>query len=211
MAKAAPLLQVFAREPVAGTVKTRLAAAIGVERATFTYRALTDVTLRHARVAHAEGIVAGVEIWCTPSPDSPWFQNCAVTGAASLHVQPEGDLDARMRAALTAGLTRADGVLLIGTDCPVLGASALAAAAAMLATHDAVLTPAEDGGFVLVGARVPLAFDDVRMSTPFAALDARAAFNRMGIRCGLLPTLWDVDEAADFDRWQRLRPGNATN
>jgi uncharacterized protein len=209
-ASGAPILQVFAREPVAGAVKTRLAATIGAERAAAAYRALTEATLRHARRAVAEGAVIAVELWCTPSADSRWFRDCAAMAAATLHVQSDGDLDRRMRTALAAGLTRADSVLLIGTDCPVLDTHALAAAAAMLATHDAVLTPAEDGGFVLVGARVPLAFDRVRLSTPFAAQDARAAFDRVGIRCGMLPTLWDVDEAADFDRWQRMRAIHAT-
>lgn len=208
---AAPILQVFAREPVAGAVKTRLAAAIGVERAAAVYRELCEVTLQHARLALAQEIVCGIELWCTPAGDSPWFVACAAKAAASLHVQPEGDLDRRMRVALADGLRRAQGVLLIGTDCPVLDPAALEAAAAALATYDAVLTPAEDGGFVLIGARVPLAFDGVRMSTPYAAQDTLSAFNRRGIGCGVLPALWDVDEVADFERWQRMRQAAGTS
>ena len=204
MTSTAPILQIFAREPIAGAVKTRLAAVVGAERAAAAYRELTDVTMQQAARARALGIVAAVELWCTPGADSPWFQTCAATATASRHVQPAGDLGSRMRAALLDGMTRADAVLLIGTDCPVLDASAMAAAAAVLATHDAVLMPAEDGGFVLVGARVPLAFDGVRMSTPHAASDTLAAFDRAAIRCGLLPAMWDVDEIADLERWQRL-------
>lgn len=204
MTSTAPILQIFAREPIAGAVKTRLAAVVGAERAAAAYRELTEVTMQQAGRAHALGFVAAVELWCTPDASSPWFQACAATATASLHAQPAGDLGSRMRAALLDGLMRADAVLLIGTDCPVLDAPAMASAAAMLATHDAVLLPAADGGFVLVGTRVPLAFENVRMSTPHAAVDTLVAFERAGIRCGVLPALWDVDEFADLERWQRL-------
>jgi rSAM/selenodomain-associated transferase 1 len=203
----APVLQIFAREPVPGAVKTRLAAAIGAARAAQAYRELTQVTLLHAQRAHALGHVAAVELWCTPGTGTPWFDACAVTVDASQHLQPPGDLGARMRSAIAAGLTRATGVLLIGTDCPLLDAAAIAGAAAMLYNHDAVLGPAEDGGFVLVGARVSVHFDGVRMSTPHAAHDTLDVFVRAGLRCGMLPELWDVDEAADLKRWQRLRAG----
>jgi len=207
MAQPAPILQVFAREPVPGSVKTRLAAAIGVERATQAYREMTQTTLQHAQRAHTLGHVAAVELWCTPSAGTPWFDACAIHAGASQHLQPPGDLGMRMRAAIAAGLTRAEGVLLIGTDCPLLDAAAIARAATMLATHDAVLVPAEDGGFVLVGARMPVHFDGVRMSTAHASHDTLEVFARAGLRCGMLPQLWDVDEAADFERWQRLRAG----
>lgn len=201
----APILQIFAREPVAGGVKTRLAAAIGAERAVAAYRELTATTLEHARRAQAAGIIAAVEIWCSPSARSSWFDACAATVAASLHEQLQADLGMRMQSAIAAGLTRTNRVLLIGTDCPVLDATALAAAAAMLHTHDAVLTPAEDGGFVLVGARVPLAFDGVQMSTPSTVQYTLARFAQQGLQCGVLPALWDVDVVADLERWQQLR------
>ncbi len=207
MALPAPLLQIFAREPVAGAVKTRLAAAIGAARAAAIYRELTEVTLQHAQRALAHGHVAAVELWCTPSAGTPWFNACAATAAASQHVQTDGELGVRMRSAIAAGLTRAEGVLLIGTDCPVLDAAAINRAAVMLATHDAVLGPAEDGGFVLVGARVPVGFDGVRMSTTHAARDTLDGLARAGIRCGMLPASWDVDEVADLERWQQLRCG----
>jgi uncharacterized protein len=207
MALPAPILQIFAREPVAGAVKTRLAAAIGAARAAAVYRELTAVTLQHARRALALGHVAAVELWCTPSAGTPWFNACAATAAASQHVQSDGDLGVRMRKAIADGLTRAEGVLLIGTDCPLLDATTISAAAVMLATHDAILGPAEDGGFVLVGARVKISFDGVRMSTAHTAHDTLGVFAQEGLCCGMLPELWDVDEAADLERWQRLRAG----
>lgn len=202
---AAVSLQVFAREPTPGAVKTRLATTIGADAAAAAYRELTAVTLRHARAALEAGVISTIELWCTPATDTPWFDACAREARASLHLQRGDDLGARMQYALACGRTRADGVLLIGTDCPVLDVAALTTAATLLRTHDAVLGPAEDGGFVLVGARVPVNFDGVRMSSPHAACDTITAFTRLGIRLCLLPVAWDVDEHADLQRWHRLR------
>ena len=204
MVPASTVLQVFAREPVPGAVKTRLAATIGDLRAAAVYRELTLVTMGHALRARTDGVVTAIELWCTPRAESAWFRECAHAAGASLHEQSEGSLGTRMRHALASGLERADRVLLIGTDCPVLDVAMLAAASMELSDRDAVLGPAEDGGFVLVGTRVPLGFEGVRMSTPHAATDTLAAWTRHGIRYAVLPPLWDVDEGTDLVRWERL-------
>jgi glycosyltransferase A (GT-A) superfamily protein (DUF2064 family) len=99
---------------------------------------------------------------------------------------------------------------LIGTDCPLLDPVRLGLAATLLATHEAVLGPAEDGGYVLVGARRLLPFDGVRWSSSHAFADTAAAFTRAGIRFATLPVSWDVDEPADLARWDALRHAPAT-
>ena len=109
-----------------------------------------------------------------------------------------------MARAIADALNRAAAVLLVGTDCPLLDAQRLAHAAAVLADHDAVLGPAEDGGYVLVGARRPLPFAAVRWSSPHTLTDTAAGFDRTGIRWAALPVLWDVDEPADLARWKAL-------
>jgi rSAM/selenodomain-associated transferase 1 len=198
----APRLLVFAKEPVPGQVKTRLAAAYGAERAAAIYRKLTAVTLEHARAACAAGYVRAIELWCAPSPASAWFAARARDADATLHAQAgDADLGGRMTLAIADALGRSSRVLLVGTDCPWMDAEALRQAATMLDTHDAVLGPAEDGGFVLVGARRPVEFGAARWSTPHACSDARAAFSQAGIRWAELPVSWDVDEPADFERW----------
>jgi rSAM/selenodomain-associated transferase 1 len=200
-----PALLVFAKEPIAGGVKTRLAASIGAARAAQVYRELTALTLAHAVAARRAGVVAGIELWCAPSADSPYFRGIALTAGASLHAQVRGDLGARMAHAIADALTRARAVLLVGTDCPLLDADRLADAAALLDRHDAVLGPAEDGGYVLVGARRPLPFAAVRWSSPHALTDTTAGFGRAGIRWAALPVLWDVDEPADLTRFEALQ------
>ena len=175
---------VFAREPVAGEVKTRLAAALGAEAAATIYRELIDATFTYAVAARAQRIVGAIELWCTPDPASPFFIELAARHGASRHAQGEGDLGDRMSAALADALARAHAALLIGTDCPTLGVAGLAAAAAALDHADVVLGPAEDGGFVLVGARVPIRFDGVRWSTGHTLADTRESFETRGRALG---------------------------
>jgi uncharacterized protein len=198
-------LLVFAKEPTPGDVKTRLAASIGGPRAAQIYRELSLLTLSHAVAARRAGVIEMIELWCAPSADSPYFRGLATATGGSLHTQIGDDLGARMTEAIADALTRADAVLLVGTDCPSLDADRLASAAALLADHDAVLGPAEDGGYVLVGARRPLPFEDVRWSTPHALDDTKAGFVRAGIRWTALPVLWDVDVPADLARWEAQR------
>ena len=200
-----PALLVFAKEPTPGSVKTRLAAAIGATRAAQVYRRLTALTLAHAVAARQAGVVDRIELWCAPSAASPYFRDMARKTGASLHAQGRGDLGARMAHAIADALTRGDAVLLVGTDCPLLDADRLAHAVALLARHDAVLGPAEDGGYVLVGARRPLPFAAVRWSSPHALTDTTAGFGRAGIRWAALPVLWDVDEPADLTRFEALQ------
>ena len=203
-ADARPALLVFAKEPIPGGVKTRLAATIGEARAAQIYRDLTALTLWHAVTARRAGVIDRIELWCAPSADSTYFRALASTSAATLHTQSEGDLGARMTNAIADTLTRAGAALLIGTDCPLLDADRLAHAAALLAHHDAVLVPAEDGGYVLVGARRPLPFAAIRWSSAHAMDDTVAGFARAGIHWAALPVLWDVDEPADLARWEAL-------
>ena len=79
-------------------------------------------------------------------------------------------------------------------------------AADALQDHDAVLIPAEDGGYVLLGLRRPLpqVFDGVAWSTPHVLAQTRAQLAAAGARWVELPALWDVDEPADWARLQAL-------
>jgi len=78
-------------------------------------------------------------------------------------------------------------------------------AAAALQSHDAVVGPAEDGGYVLVGlARDVEAFDGVRWSTADVMTQTRAKLAASGARWTELPMLWDIDNRADLARWLAL-------
>jgi len=198
-------LQVFARNPVAGQVKTRLAAAIGNDEAAAIYARLVERTLETAASARAAGIVDRLELWASPDTDAPAFTEWRDNYRVELRRQCGMDLGARMRHALHSALASGSHAILIGTDCPLLDVSYLARAAAALDDHPAVFGPAEDGGYVLVGlARAVDAFSGIPWSTADTMALTRAKLAAQGVRWQELPTLWDVDSAADLARWQNL-------
>jgi rSAM/selenodomain-associated transferase 2/rSAM/selenodomain-associated transferase 1 len=198
-------LQIFARSPVAGQVKTRLARAIGDVAAVRHHVEFVERTLATACAAKAAGIVDRVELWCAPDVDAPAFAAWRDHYGVTLHAQAGDDLGARMRNALDASLGRGSPAILVGTDCPVLDLDYLALAVAALDDHDAVLGPVEDGGYMLVGLRRRVdAFAGIPWSSPETMAATRAKLRAENASWKELPVLWDVDEPADLARWQAL-------
>jgi rSAM/selenodomain-associated transferase 1 len=193
------LVQVFAKAPVPGEVKTRLIPVLGRDGAAELYCRLVQHTL--ATVATAR--VGGVELWTTAPGEQAFLQACERPPGISLLLQPQGDLGARMSAALAHGLARARAVLLVGSDVPTMCCDDLRDACDALANgSDAVLGPAEDGGYWLIGLSRHAAelFRDLPWSTP-AVLDAtRTRLRALRWRWHELPTRWDVDRPADLQR-----------
>lgn len=184
------------RAPVAGRVKTRLAAAIGAEAALRIYRRLAEHAVAEARAA---GDDVAVRIHYTPADSEAEIR--AWLGDAAYLPQSEAELGGRMRAAFEAAFADGFGrVVIIGSDLPGLSREVLGRAFHALGTHAAVLGPAADGGYYLLGMTkmVPGIFDGVPWSTPRVLDETLARLRAAGIRPALLETLADVDEAADL-------------
>jgi len=205
-ARALPRLLVFAKEPVPGQVKTRLAAALGPPAAAAVYTELAERTLAAAVAARAAGVVGTVELWCDPAIDRPAFVAWRERYDLALHAQRGADLGARMHGALAAALAQGAPALLVGTDCPGIDVAYLAQAAAMLAGNDAVLGPADDGGYVLIGMRRDLdLFTGIAWSTATVIADTRARLATLRATFAELPPLWDVDTSADLARYRETQ------
>jgi glycosyltransferase A (GT-A) superfamily protein (DUF2064 family) len=115
-----------------------------------------------------------------------------------------------MKNALESALGHQQRAIVIGTDCPAMDLPYLAHAVATLDDHTAVLGPAEDGGYVLIGlGRAVDAFSGIPWSAPNTMAATREKLRRERVRWAELPLLWDVDEPADLDRWQALAPSLA--
>lgn len=191
-------IAILAKAPVPGFAKTRLIPAIGAHAAAVLQERLTERAVTTARSA----ALGEVTLWCAPDTRHRSFRDLGV----ALRQQPEGDLGARMLAAFGARPT-----LVIGTDCPALTAAHLRDAADALAAHDVVLIPAEDGGYVLIGARTahPGLFTDMTWSVPSVLAETRARIAARGVTSRELPPLWDVDTEDDLTRMEREFPGLA--
>jgi rSAM/selenodomain-associated transferase 1 len=197
---------VFARAPVAGRAKTRLAARIGGPRAARLQARLTVQALRTAAAARC----GPVELHCAPSRGHAFFRYCARKFDVRLESQRGADLGGRMYRALARALRRHRGAILIGTDCPALRPGDLRRAARLLAGgSDVVLAPAEDGGYALVACRrvAPRLFHAIAWGGPEVFRTTVERLAQLGWRSRTLRTVWDVDRPADLERLAALRAG----
>jgi uncharacterized protein len=201
-------LLLFAREPVPGQVKTRLIPALGAEGAARLYQSLLEMALA------AAAAVPGVhrELWCSGAPPTGGVcAELALSRGMELHHQPAGDLGTRMAGALTRALQGADRAVLIGSDCPGYHAGYLSAALDALIHHDAVLGPAADGGYVLIGLRryAPGLFAKMTWGTGRVLAQTRAVLDRLSWTWAELPTLTDLDRPEDLAQFPALMAGLA--
>lgn len=192
---------VFARSPEPGRVKTRLAPMLGAAGAAALHARLVERALETALAAK----VGEVYLYCSPGTRSRFFDAMRKRFGVRLRAQGSGNLGARMHRALR----QRPGAVLIGSDVPALRPADLRAAARALGRGaDAVLAPAEDGGYALVGLRRSSRrlFDGVDWGTASVLAQTRARLRRLGWQWKELRTLWDVDRPGDVARLRRLRP-----
>lgn len=199
-------LLVFAKAPVAGQAKTRLIPALGAVGAAKLHRRLVRHTLQNALAAD----VGPVTLCCAPDHEHPFFAECVREYGIVLTVQQGADLGQRMAHALTCGLSSSRHVLLIGTDCPMLGSDTLRDAAQRLRQHgSAVFVPAEDGGYALVGVsdRVPDMFEDIAWGSDSVMAQTRSHLRSRALAWQELPPMADIDTPRDLQRLHRSHPG----
>jgi rSAM/selenodomain-associated transferase 1 len=197
-------LLVFARAPRPGRVKTRLIPALGDGGAARLYRHLLLNTLAEAMKV-PETLV---ELWCHADDGDPAGECAELAARFGMTAQRQrgADLGGRMHHALAGALKTARRAVLIGSDCPEINSRYLACAFAALEGHEAVLGPAADGGYVLIGLRKvhPRIFVDMPWGTDRVLDLTRARLGRLDWRWSELPTLRDLDRAGDLDQFPQL-------
>lgn len=198
---------VLAKAPVAGRVKTRLGADVGMRTAA----GLAAAALADTLAACVEAVGAGHCHLSLAGDLAEAVDGPRLVGLARgwrVRAQADGDLGARIAHAV--GEVPGP-VVQVGMDTPQLTADLLHRVAAGLRTHDAVLGEAEDGGWWVLAVRDPTlagALRDVPMSTATTYADTRAALVAAGADVGTAPLLRDVDTVPDADAVAALVPGS---
>lgn len=190
-------LVIFAKAPVLGRVKSRLARGVGPAAALAFYRAaLRQLVRRVARDRRWRTVL-------TVAPDSAARQSRLWPRRTARTAQGGGDLGARMARSLRTAPKGA--VIIIGADIPDIRASHVARAFAALGRADFVFGPARDGGYWLIGAkgaaRNAAMFANVRWSSRYALADTRANLKRWTV--ATIDTLDDIDDAVALRRFRR--------
>lgn len=197
---------IFARHP-SGRVKTRLIPQLGVRGAQEFHRACLQAT---ARLAASLPRAVDKFLYLT-SPTSTEARGAArslgLPPRLRVRVQGSGDLGARL-ARMFARLWKEgrERVVVIGSDSPTLSRRRLRDALAALRRADAVLGPARDGGYYLIGLRRTAKkklFDGVAWGTRRVFAQTLRNLRAAGLRVQLLPLGYDVDTPADLQRLER--------
>lgn len=198
-------IAILAKAPLAGLAKTRLIPLLGAAGAGRAQRAFLLQTVRVAK----QSKLGAVSLWCTPGTQHVHFRAIERVFEVQTQLQPRADLGARMQLAFETHFAKnpTHPLILIGTDCPVLSPGHLEQAARALQSHDVVLIPAQDGGYVLIGTRKPItsAFQGISWSTDQVMQQTRQQLRLSGATWQELPILWDIDEPADWLRFQKLK------
>jgi len=194
---------IFAKTPQGGQVKTRLIPAIGEQAATRLYIDLLEREVEWI----AEELACPMELWVTPDMEHPVLQQLAQRHALPIFLQQGDDLGQRMEYACRQALAHYRQIVLLGVDCPALTAQHLSQAFSWLSEGaDAVLGPAQDGGYVLLALRRcdQQLFQDHRWGEDDVAESTRASLRRLGWEWRELPMLWDLDRPEDLPRLESL-------
>jgi len=190
-------LLLLTKAPDPGQVKTRLIPLLGETAAAELYAQL----LHDCLTLCTRAALCPVDLWCSPSTEHPFFQQCHQQYQTTLHAQPAGDLGQRMSLAIHTTLAQADYVVLIGADCPTLTAKDLVTALdALEAGIDVVIGPAEDGGYYLIGMREHHAalFEEIPWSTDEVLSITENRLREHKLRAHKLSVRKDLDTPEDY-------------
>jgi rSAM/selenodomain-associated transferase 1 len=184
---------------MAGKVKTRLAAEIGEQATASLYKCFVEDLL-----SMIKNVDSGLQL-CFHPPEAMTQVQRWLGNQHSYRPQRGDDLGSRLKNAFTGAFE--DGfskVVAIGSDSPDLPEEFLREAFDKLESHDAVIGPASDGGYYLIGFSedtfLEEAFDDIAWSTSAVCDQTQARLKAHGLNVHLLPLWHDVDRQSDLDR-----------
>ena len=188
----------FARAPVKGQVKTRLAVSVGEDVALGIYVEMLELTFR-AVLATGFRVSAFVD-----EPENSYFAKWQQQGV-KLFSQSGADLGQRMYDALVHQQRKNGPVLLLGSDCPQISSTLINRVVHLLASqNEVVIVPSNDGGYVLIAfaskVRKEL-FEDISWSTDRVLEQTIAKLKMLSLSYHLLEPLLDIDTVEDYQYW----------
>jgi len=198
MSKACKHLLIFCKNPVLGRCKTRLAASIGKEKALTIYEFLMAHTAKIAAQVEARKVVHySTYIQTQDAFESNKFEKT---------VQYGQDLGRRMAYAIEKAFNQgATQVILIGSDLYDLSPKLIESAFDALNEHDAVIGPAKDGGYYLIGFKrlISEIFTDKKWGT--ASVLSDTLINLNPYKTAILDEKNDIDILSDLEPYEVLK------
>lgn len=201
---------VFAKAPILGQVKTRLEPHLNQAQCLQLHRAMTTRVVETVAASN----LASWRLWVSSDASNEYF--LSLCNKKKIYLQSGSDLGEKMAFAIQQTLAEegVSKVIILGADCPGYSQAYLERALTQLdGSHDVVLGPAEDGGYVLIGAKQANSqmFDEIQWGTSDVLSQTVAQLEAIGLAYSMLETLWDVDRQEDLLRLELLNPPLAWN
>jgi uncharacterized protein len=187
----------FAKAPVPGRAKTRLQPRLGSAGAASVAQWMTSMV----NAALRDPPTGWQSVLCVDIPEHPFFRDLSRETGCPVWAQGEGDLGERMARAFLRALEYVPAAIIVGSDCPGYDPGYLLRATRLLDSGaQAVLGPAVDGGYVLLGLREcpPRLFEGMPWGTSEVAWRQRQLFASTGLGWHELPPRADVDRPGDL-------------
>lgn len=191
-------LLIFTKSPVLGEVKTRLQPDYSPEQSLQLHTILMKKTLALTKKLDD----FDVELCCAPNRNTLFFLECENDFPIQLSNQEGADLGERMAFSLSLALQTSEKVVVIGTDCPDIDKTYLEQAFAALENVDAVIGPAADGGYVLLGLKrfSPELFTNFLWGSSRVLSQTRQVLNNLSWSYKELDIMHDIDRPEDLLR-----------
>lgn len=192
------LIQLFAKPPVEGKVKTRLVPDIGTALATAVYQHCLK-----RNIELVQNSLFDYQIWLTEPSSHPLFEN------EPLKYQQGNNLGEKMYLAISGELPRHyEKVILIGSDCLDLTTAILQKVCEKLQQHDLIIIPAIDGGYVLIAAKKSIdaeLFNHIEWGSERVLRQTIEKVMHLGIDTVILNQLRDIDRIDDLQHYAELK------
>ncbi|MDH5601441.1 MAG: TIGR04282 family arsenosugar biosynthesis glycosyltransferase [Gammaproteobacteria bacterium] len=195
-------LLIFTRSPVLGEVKTRLQPEFTLQQSLELHKKMMLNTLALSEKLDD----LDIELCCAPNRNTLFFLECENQFPVSLSNQQGDELGERMAFSLSVALQTYDKVIIIGTDCPAMDTHYIGQAVNALDKVDAVIGPAADGGYVLLGLRrfSPALFAGFNWGSDTVLVQTREVLKKLNWSFEELAIMHDIDRPEDLYRNKEL-------
>jgi uncharacterized protein len=199
-------LAVMAKAPRPGKVKTRLSPPLTSEQASELNICFLRDTTENIQQVTETGNSAGIVVY-TPVGDEAAFDGILPAGFQLLGQQGEGFGERLLHACEDLFACGFSAVCLIDSDSPTMPQEALLQAVTRLSLPGdrLVLGGSDDGGYYLIGVKHShqRLFEQIEWSTERVLEQTLERAREIGLQAELLPTWYDVDDAATLERLRR--------
>lgn len=200
-------LIIFAKAPIAGHAKSRMIPLLGAVGAAQLHREITRWLLsklsRSVEKGADEKADYELELWAASDIEHPFFKECADEFGITLKLQQGDDLGERQFLAMQSALAENDHVVIVGSDVVSLKKNDIQEAFGTLEQgDDLVISPAEDGGYGLIGSsKIERGvFNGIVWGAEQVYEEMVNNLNRLDYRWQRLSEVWDLDRPDDLIR-----------